>query len=100
MKIKGDELQQFMDQAWPSEDWYWDHDLFEDPDDDETYDTDEIGPLMYQGNDPSIQHDLDLGALIRKWRKTRDFDLVTVLVPKGNGDAFKALMKQTGYKLG
>ena len=100
MKVKGSELQQFMDQAWPSDDWYWDHDVFEEPDPDETYDTDDIGDLLYQGKDPDQPYYLDLAALIRKWRKNRDFDIITVLVPRGNGDAFKELVKQAGYKLG
>lgn len=102
MKIKGSELQLFMDNGWPGDDWYWDHDVFDDPDPDASYDTDEIGPLMYQGRDrPDLYTvELDLGSLIRKWRKNRDFDPVTVLVPKGNGDAFRELMKVSGYKLG
>lgn len=29
MKIKGIELNAFMDQAWPGDDRYWEHDLFD-----------------------------------------------------------------------
>jgi len=102
VKIKGNELQAFMNEAWPGDDWYWDHELFEDPEPDVEYDTDEIGPVQYQGSDidPTNGDGYDLATLIRRWRRNRDYDVVTVLVPKGNGDAFKALMKQSGYKLG
>lgn len=100
MKVKGRELQQFMNEAWPSEDWFWDHDLFEDPDPDETYDTDDIGPLMYQGRDDVRRTELDLAVLIRKWRKERDFDVFTVTVPKDKSLEFELLIKSAGYKLG
>jgi len=97
MKIKGGELKQFIDLGWPGEDWYWDHDAFdEDPEPSTTYETDEIGPLYYQGSEP---HDgLDLGGLIRKWRKDRDFDVLTINVKKTDVQAVRAFLTTLGIK--
>ncbi|QIG69795.1 hypothetical protein EVB81_226 [Rhizobium phage RHph_I46] len=94
MKIKGAELIQFLDTGWPKpeDDYYWDNGLFEDrpngePDPEVTYDTDELGPILYQGPDPDpIPEGLDLAKLIRKWRKTQTTESFVVEVPKGKRD--------------
>jgi hypothetical protein len=95
MKIKGNELLAFYETGWPDGQWYWDHELFYDkPDPTVTYDTDELGPLMWDGND--YREPLDLVSLIRKWRKTRGCDILTCFVPKDGVDAFKDYCEQNG----
>lgn len=99
MKVSGAELKVFMDTAWPepNEHWYWDHEEFEDaPDMGVTYDTDAIGPLLWQGprrDDPTNGQGLDLGSMIRKWRKERAFTPITVMVPKGREKQFQVAVK-------
>jgi hypothetical protein len=108
MKINGAELQQFMDTGWPGldegkeDDWYWDHDVFDAPLSDATYDTRDIGPIMYQGSgeDPSPHGDgYDLGKLIKDWRKKRDSDVVTVLIPKDKTEALVDYVALLGGKI-
>ncbi|TPM39332.1 hypothetical protein FJ951_26855 [Mesorhizobium sp. B2-2-3] len=101
MKISGAELQQFTDEAWPSpaDDWYWDHDLFFDtPDPLATYETDDIGPVHFQGHgdDPTNGDGYNLATLIKKWRRERDCDVFTVLVPKPAKDAFLEALRAVG----
>lgn len=100
MKVKGDELQAFVNEGWPSDDWYWDHDLFEEPDPTATYDTDEIGPLCYQGREPTDETTLDLAVLIRKWRKTRDHDIFSIKVKKADVPAVQEALAKFGIKIG
>jgi len=105
MKIKGAELQQFMDEGWPGgtdcEDWFWDHDLFDDPDPLATYDTYDIGPLLYQGKseDPTNGLGVDLAVAIRKWRKERDTAVTIVRVPNGKEAELKAFLKTIKGKI-
>lgn len=101
MKVKGSELIQFMNDGWPQpeDDWYWDHDLFEEPDPDQTYDTDEIGPLLYQGSGPTDVLELDLASLIRKWRKSRDFDVFTISVKKVDTEKVRAVLADLGVRI-
>lgn len=100
MKISGAELIAFMDSGWPKpdDDWYWDHDLFENPVPDEMYDTDEIGPIFYQGrfDDPTHGEGYNLAALVRRWRKDRDCDVFSVTVPKAKADEARATLKALG----
>ena len=102
MKVKGSELIAFLETGWPTpdEDWCWDHDLFDDPDPNKTYETDEIGDLSYQGagEDPTNGDGYNLAALIRKWRKSRDFDIFTVDVPKTRSEEVKAMLTKMGIK--
>lgn len=103
MKIKGSELIAFIAEAWPKpdDDWYWDHELFDDPDPSEVYDTDEIGYIHYQGSgdDPTDGDGYDLTALIRKWRRHRDHDIFTITVPKEKANAVKAAIIAMGAKV-
>ena len=104
MKIKGSELALWMDSGWPKpeDDWYWDHDLFDDkPDPEIQYDTDELGGVIYQGSgeDPSHGEGLDIGKLIRKWRKERDFDVLTITVSKGQTESVKAALTALGVEV-
>ena len=102
MKITGTELLAFMEHAWPGDDWYWSHELFDDtPDPDATYDTDEIGGILYQGwsDDPTGGDGYDLAVLIRKWRKARDFDVMTINVPKGRTDEVREALSAIGIKV-
>lgn len=102
MQIKGVELAAFMKEAWPDsgtpqeDDWFWDHDLFDDqPHVDMSYDTDDLGPIQYQGNgeDPTSGEGYDIARLIRKWRKTRDCDILAVAVPREKVAEFKDNLK-------
>lgn len=103
MKIKGAELIQFLAEAWPGpeDDWYWNHDLFDEPDPAATYDTDEIGGIFYQGRgtDPTDGGGYDLAALIRKWRKEKSFDVLIVTVKKPQTDAVIKQLKAMGLKV-
>lgn len=102
MKIKGNELLLWMNDGWPEGDWCWDHELFDDePDPDTTYDTDELGGLFWQGigDDPTNGEGLDIAKLIRRWRKERSFDVLTIEVPKDKTEAAKAALKQMGVKV-
>jgi hypothetical protein len=104
MKVKGYELQQFMDEAWPGDDWFWDHDLFEEPDPNSIYDTDEIGPVLYGGamperDDPTDGHGHDLAVLLRRWRKARTTSSLLVECPKDRVDAVVAAIKEMGLKV-
>lgn len=103
MKISGAELKAFMDEGWPQpdDDWYWDHDVFDgdpDPSPGMTYETDDLGPIHYQGSkaDPTDGEGYDLGACIRQWRKQRDGELLTILVPKARVSEFKKALKTFG----
>lgn len=101
MKIKGAELREFMDSAWPKpdDDWYWDHDIFDPlPDPEATYDTDEIGPIQYQGSgdDPTDGTGYNLATLIKKWRKSRTHDTLIVSVQKESMEKFVAVTKSLG----
>lgn len=93
MKVKGSELIQFMAEAWPGDDkeetrddWYWDHEVFEEPDPEATYDTDELGPILFSRSsgreDPTDGEGYNIATLIKRWRKTRDFNFYTIKVPK------------------
>lgn len=103
MKIKGSELQQFLDEAWPGKDWYWDHECFDEyPEPGVTYDTYELGNVLYQGKmgcDPTNGQGYDLGALIRAWRKTRTHDLLYVAVPKEFLQTFKEFCRANKVEL-
>jgi len=103
MKIKGSELIEFMVAGWPQpeENWYWDHQLFEEPEPDQTYDTDEIGPIFHQGMspDPTNGDGYDLAKLIRAWRKARDYDVLTITVLKAKTEAVKAAIVALGVRV-
>lgn len=100
MKITGAELQQFVDHGWPGDDWYWDHEAFEgDPDPSASYDTEDVGPLFYQGKELGGHDPLDLGKLIRAWRKARDFDLYTITVKKSETEKVRAALAAVGVKI-
>lgn len=104
MKIKGIELRSFMNQAWPQPEhsWYWDHEAFDnEPEPNEVYDTDDIGPILYQGNgdDPTNGAGYTLSALIKRWRKERDFDLFAVEVPKAKAEEIKSVILSAGGKI-
>lgn len=94
MKINGAELADFVENGWPGDDYYWETDLFEDtpgniPVPGETYDTEDLGPLFWQGKgpDPTDGQGLDIARVIRAWRKSRDTRLVLVRVPQTVKDA-------------
>jgi len=102
MKIKGGELKLWMDEDWPGDDYYWDHELFDDePDVELTYDTDDLGALLYQGRDedPTGGDGLDLAKMIRRWRKTTGKAVFSVAVPKDKQDEFKAYVKSLGCSM-
>ena len=102
MKIKGGELKLWMDEDWPGDDYYWDHELFDDePDVELTYDTDDLGALLYQGRDedPTGGDGLDLAKMIRRWRKTTGKAVFSVAVPKDKQDEFKAYVKSVGCSM-
>jgi len=101
VKISGSELQRFMDEAWPKpeDDWYWDQDVFDVPDPLATYDTDDIGPIQHQGresDDPTGGDGYNLATLVKRWRKTRDCDIVTALIPKGKTEALLKAIADLG----
>lgn len=107
MKIIGAELIQFLDEAWPEpvDHWYWDNDLFEDrpngePDPEKTYDTDELGPIMYQGpgDDPSGDG-YDIAKLVRKWRKEKKSETYAVEIPKGKKDGLVKFLDAINGKI-
>jgi hypothetical protein len=100
MRIKGHELAEWMNTGWPSDDWYWEHDLFdEEPDPDATYDTAEIDGLLYQGRDPDVKDLPSIDTLIRRWRKSRDFVAIAVDCPKGAEAEIRAYLKSKGCKI-
>lgn len=93
MKITGAELLDFIKHGWPSDDYYWEHDCFEDnPDGNplptETYDTEDFGPLLWQGHapDPTRGEGLDLDKVIRLWRRDRDSRTVIIRLPNAVSD--------------
>lgn len=103
MKIKGSELIAFLAEAWPTpaDSWFWDHDLFEEPDPDTIYETSDIGGIYFQGSgeDPTKGEGYDLGSLIRKWRKGRAYDVLTVTVPRAQTVTIKAAIEALGVKV-
>ena len=99
MKIRGAELAQWMEEGWPGDDFCWDHDQFEsEPAPETTYDTDDLGGLWFQGpgEDPSKGEGYDVGALVRRWRKTRTRDVFTVTCRKEETAALKELLRGRG----
>lgn len=102
MKIKGSELSLWVAEGWPGDDWYWDHGEFDaEPDPARTYDTELLGGILWQGSasDPSDGEGLDLGALIRKWRKARTNDVITVLIPKGHTESLRLVIAELGGRV-
>jgi hypothetical protein len=100
MKLTGAELQQFMDHGWPGDEWYWDHEAFDAmPDPAATYNTDDLGPLIYQGSELDRPDNLDLGRLVTKWRKARDFDLFTITVKKSDTEKVRAALAAVGVSI-
>ena len=102
MKITGAELQQFVDEGWPGDDWYWDHDVFEEIDPDASYETNDLGDLYWQGERyavPSRGEGLNLNKLISRWRKERDHEFLSVLVPKDRKDEFLRALAEMGGKV-
>jgi hypothetical protein len=102
MKILGAELKLWMDEAWPGDDFYWDHDVFETPAPETTYDTDDLGRVKWQGrreDDPTRGHDLLLDDLILKWRKTNGMKTLMVSLPKDQEKAFKHELEKLGGKI-
>lgn len=103
MKIRGAELQQWVD-AWPDGgDWYLDADGGEDfnldtIDPNTLYDTDAMGYLGYQGSGPALAA-RSIDGSIRAWRKARAFEVVSVVVPKVDRERFKEWCKANGWKL-
>lgn len=88
MKIKGIELNAFMDQAWPGDDWYWQHDLFDEyPEPEVIYDTNELSDLFWQG--AGNRDSLSLESLIRQWRKSKVSTDFVVTVPNEHVEQFK-----------
>ena len=88
MKIKGLELNAFMEQAWPGDDWYWDHDLFEEFAEPEVvYDTDDISDLFWQG--AGHKDSLSLEFLIKQWRKNKASTNFIVTIPNQYVELFK-----------
>ncbi len=88
MKISGADLIAFLQTGWPGlengtdDDWYWDHDVFTSPDPAATYDTDDLGPIFYQGKDPELSgRKLDLGELVTSWQKRRRSASILLSVP-------------------
>lgn len=108
MKILGAELLEFINSGWPGvdtgqdDDWFWEHDLFDgDPEPTERYDTDDIGPLIYQGpssETPAVT-ELDLATLIRRWRKAKTHDTVVVQIDRSKMSDFKAALAQFGGRI-
>ena len=95
MKISGRELQKFLDEGWPDDNWY----LEDGPDeihDENIYETLEFDAVRWQGlgEDPSPDSDgLSLTTLIKKWRKTRTSTIFVVVVPTDRVDDFKTYCK-------
>lgn len=93
MKISGAELIEFLNQGWPSDDYYWETEVFENnpggnPLPTDIYDTQDLGPLLWQGRDPDPTKgaDLDLDTQIRKWRRGRDTRTVIIRIPNTVSD--------------
>lgn len=100
MKIKGGELQKWMDEGWPGDDWYWEHELFDDnPEPDQSYDTGDINGLYYQGKSPEVRELPSIDTLIRRWRRSRDFALLSVDCPKAVEDEIREYLKLKGCKV-
>jgi hypothetical protein len=102
MIISGAELRAFIANGWPGDEWYWDVEAFDDLPDSmpiatETYDTNEIvdrGELKWQGvghHDPLVLDDV-----IAAWRKARDYDVVSVMVPKARYQDFLSAIQSVG----
>jgi hypothetical protein len=94
MKIKGDELTQFIKEGWPDENYYWETEAFETtpnylPLPDVTYDTEELSDLFWQGDepDPTGGEGLRLESAIKNWRKKRDSRVLSIRVPNSVSDA-------------
>lgn len=107
MKITGEELQDFIENGWPGNDYYWETEAFEDtpnyqPVPGETYETDDLGPLLWQGRDPDPTdgQGIDLAVAIRSWRKARDTRVVLIRVPNSATDAqIRAALKPLKGKI-
>lgn len=103
MRVSGAELHLFMQEGWPKipseDDWFWDHDIFDDmPDLDTVYDTDDLGPILFQGRDrdqdPTRGEGYCVARLIRKWRRERDSEIMILAVPKDKVAQLKAWMRE------
>ena len=93
MRIKGSELTDFINNGWPDEGYYWETEAFETtpnnlPIPDETYETEELSDLFWQGPgpDPTDGAGLSLATAIRKWRKDRDSRILTIRIPNSVSD--------------
>lgn len=98
MKISGYDLNDFLTNAWPGDDWYWEHELFEDEaEDDQMYDTDEISGFHWQGDGPAPAA-LDVETVIADWLQDRTRITHRVSIPREAYTQFlEALNKIDGY---
>jgi hypothetical protein len=93
MKILGAELQLWMDKDWPGDDYYWSHDVFDEVADPEvTYETADLGPLLWQGtgDDPARGMGMDIDRRINAWRKKR---------PKTNTSSMVEVVRMENFKV-
>lgn len=88
MKILGCELNDFMDQAWPGDDWYWQHDIFDEyAEPDVLYDTEDLGDLFWQG--VGAKNSLSLETVIKQWQKAKVSSTFVVTIPNSSVQSFK-----------
>ena len=107
MKIKGKEFKEWYDNHFP-EGYYFDSpsdnidDVLHDAngewqiEDGKTYDTDDLGCLLAETNGTP---EIDAATCIKRWRKSRDFDLITVEVKRGDSERVKAAILALGCKV-
>jgi len=99
MKISGAELQSWMNEAWPDDNYYWNHDCFEDdPDPETSYAVADLGPLLWQGKreDPTRGEGISVATEIRKWRKIRGKKTIIVMIPTEQEKALREAVKSLG----
>jgi hypothetical protein len=108
MKITGKEFNDWYENGWPGDNWYhddYDETIFDDAtgkikDESETYDTRDLGALIWQGPEfdaPAGEWPID--KFIRKWRKEKTTFSVYVTGPKDRIEEIEWFCYERGFKL-
>lgn len=109
MKATGAEITEFWREWPPGDDWYIDDgievtDEHDRPllDPEKKYDVQDLGVLIWQGQEPGpkgSEEGVPVERVFAKWRKARTSQTLVVTVPNEAVDEFKALCKQRGWRV-
>ena len=107
MKALGADRKEFYNTGWPEGYFHDDYDenlvgkdgeMPESLNDLETYELDRLGWLFPNGMPNSGKKEISFARAFGKWKKDREFTMVSVDVPNSRKDELMALLKAHGFK--